>query len=229
MQKDNITQLEMFNFNEQGAACGKGASRRDSIGFDKVRGFQKLILSSAIVLLISVFSFSLGVEKGKKIGVSIIKSEVPARLASPGGPVAIQTARREYTKSSLEQKAVAALADSSLANTQAKANQPARLASPGGPVVVSVKKQGQSLLTAGKQAGKTGDGSSYTIQVASISSADNVKKELVRLNNSGYSAFSLSKGKHIIICVGRFGVKEEAQYSAKKLKNKYPDCLIRRL
>lgn len=69
----------------------------------------------------------------------------------------------------------------------------------------------------------------YTIQVASISRSENVKKELSRLENKGYHAFGLLKGKYTVICVGRFAAKDHAQDSLAKLKNKYPDCQVRKL
>lgn len=70
---------------------------------------------------------------------------------------------------------------------------------------------------------------SYTIQVASISEPKNARRQLASLENKGYSAFSLVKGKYTVICVGRFSDKEDARNNLEKLKVKYPDCLIRRL
>lgn len=69
----------------------------------------------------------------------------------------------------------------------------------------------------------------WTIQVASILRSENVKKELARLENKGYSAFGLVKGKYTVICVGKFAAKDHAQNSLAKLKTRYPDCQIRKL
>lgn len=106
------------------------------------------------------------------------------------------------------------------------------------PDIPDIKKDVSYLLAVSTQPGakavisnaqKPIASSIYTIQVASISQSENVKKELSNLKNKGYSAFSLSKGKYMVICVGRFNVKTEAQNNLEKLKNKYPDCQIRRL
>jgi len=69
----------------------------------------------------------------------------------------------------------------------------------------------------------------YTIQVASISNSKNVGKELSKLRSKGYTAFSLTKGKYTVICVGRFNARKDAQINLVKMKNSYPDCQIRRL
>lgn len=69
----------------------------------------------------------------------------------------------------------------------------------------------------------------YTVQVASILRSENVKKELARLENKGYSAFGLLKGKYTVVCVGKFIARHKAQEALAKLKTKYPDCQIRKL
>ena len=57
-----------------------------------------------------------------------------------------------------------------------------------------------------------------------------IGRELVsQLKSKGYTAFSLTKGKYTVICVGRFNAKEDAQINLVKMKNSYPDCQIRRL
>lgn len=83
----------------------------------------------------------------------------------------------------------------------------------------------QSITVTNPETGKP----NYTIQVASISKNANVKSELARLRNKGYTAFSLVKGKYTVICVGRFEAKVDARDKLEKLKSRYPDCQIRRL
>jgi hypothetical protein len=69
----------------------------------------------------------------------------------------------------------------------------------------------------------------YTIQVASFLNKINARKEADILKRKGLSPLVLSKGKFIIVCVGNFSKREEAESLLPKLKKQYRDCCIRRL
>ena len=90
------------------------------------------------------------------------------------------------------------------------------------------KKASGAYIEKAKTEGKSKE-TQYTVQVASILRSENVKKELARLENKGYSAFGLLKGKYTVVCVGKFTAREQAQNALAKLKTKYPDCQIRKL
>lgn len=102
---------------------------------------------------------------------------------------------------------------------------PAAAREPIGVINTSPVMPAQSITVTNPETGKP----NYTIQVASISKNANVKSELARLRNKGYTAFSLVKGKYTVICVGRFEAKVDARDKLEKLKSRYPDCQIRRL
>ena len=69
----------------------------------------------------------------------------------------------------------------------------------------------------------------YTIQVASFEQKKSAQKEAERLSDIGYEILIVPKGKHSIVCVGKFAKREEAKDFSSKLKSRYNDCLIRRL
>ncbi len=69
----------------------------------------------------------------------------------------------------------------------------------------------------------------FTIQVASFKEKEKAQMEAKRLKGKGYEIFVLPKGKHSIVCIGKFALKDEATEFSNKLKNKYNDCLVRRL
>lgn len=69
----------------------------------------------------------------------------------------------------------------------------------------------------------------FTIQVASFKQERDAQKEATLLKKKGYDIFILSKGKHSIVCVGKFAQKNAAKQFSNRLKNKYTDCLVRRL
>ncbi|MFA5286933.1 MAG: SPOR domain-containing protein [Candidatus Omnitrophota bacterium] len=69
----------------------------------------------------------------------------------------------------------------------------------------------------------------YTIQLASFKASSYAKREAEALNKKGYKAFTLNKGKYIILCVGNFPDKETAQPLLPELSKYYKSCYIRRL
>jgi len=72
-------------------------------------------------------------------------------------------------------------------------------------------------------------GDMFTVQVASFKLEKNAHKEATRLKEKGYDIFVLSKGRHSIVCVGKFAQKDQAKQFSDRLKNRYNDLLVRRL
>lgn len=194
MRKNNTAQLEMFTLDDQDIAYDKSVSRADPLRLEKVRDYQKLIFKCIAFMLVSLVSFSLGVEKGKK-AVQMLR------------PALEQASPKETADVTVEQKIPPTITHTPIDIRIVASSKPK-------PAVLKEKSEKKA---------------NYTIQVASISKAKNVKGELTSLKNKGYSVFSLVKGKYTVICVGRFNAKEDAKNSLEKLRNKYPDCQIRRL
>ncbi|OGX26300.1 MAG: hypothetical protein A3J51_04705 [Omnitrophica WOR_2 bacterium RIFCSPHIGHO2_02_FULL_45_21] len=198
--KNNPTQLELFDLRNQ-AAQGN-SPKADPLRLAKVRGFQKAIFQLIAFIFVGLVSFSLGVEKGKKPIARVIPQEINAPFVPLSEAISGAAVSDKPQKPEPEVKEENA---SLLAKNQNH---------------LKISKPRQGATTAKAQ---------YTIQVASISRSENVKKELSRLENKGYHAFGLVKGKYTVICVGKFDLKDHAQNSLVKLKTKYPDCQLRKL
>jgi len=70
----------------------------------------------------------------------------------------------------------------------------------------------------------------FTIQVASFKLRKNAQREAKRLEDGGHEdIFVMPKGSYSIVTVGRFSKRQEAKIFSNKLKNRYNDCLVRRL
>ncbi len=107
-------------------------------------------------------------------------------------------------------------------------NQPAVINSE--PVTVEAPKKVESLTppvdvkpVSIRQEGK------YTIQVASFRAGSYAKKEAEQLNKKGFKAFTLNKGKYVILCVGNFPNRETAEPLLSELSKFYKSSYIRRL
>ncbi len=69
----------------------------------------------------------------------------------------------------------------------------------------------------------------YIIQVASYLKEDIAHKEKEYLKKEGFSAQLSKKGKYIVLFVGKFLSKKEAERIKTLLKKRYGDCFIRRM
>jgi hypothetical protein len=69
----------------------------------------------------------------------------------------------------------------------------------------------------------------YVIQVATYVKEDIALKEAEKLKDKGYPVFISKKGKYIVIFVGEFKNKKEAEENMRILKKRYQDCFMRRL
>ncbi len=69
----------------------------------------------------------------------------------------------------------------------------------------------------------------YTVQVASFKLEESARKEAEGLKGMGHKIFVLPKGRHSIVCIGKFKDKTAARALSHKLRKRYKDCLIRSL
>ena len=69
----------------------------------------------------------------------------------------------------------------------------------------------------------------YTIQVASFKQEKEAQDLAKKLETKGHKTFVLPKGAYLIVCVGRFAGKNEAESYSGKIKDRYSDYVIRRL
>ncbi|MFH1655525.1 MAG: SPOR domain-containing protein [Candidatus Omnitrophota bacterium] len=134
---------------------------------------EHIIVLSVVILMVVIFSFSLGVERGKKI-TDIQKT------------INIQRVEKQA-----EEK----------------------------PIVIEVKEEiykEEEIFT-------------HTIQVASFRNKASVEQEAARLQKKGYETVIMTKGTWVILCVGKFRNKQDAEVLHKELLKKYGDCIIRKI
>ncbi len=68
----------------------------------------------------------------------------------------------------------------------------------------------------------------YSIQLASYKRKEIAEIEAKKLKKKGLEPILLKKGKYLILCVGKFGSKEEARKLLTNLRRYYSDCFIRK-
>ncbi len=155
--------------------------------------------------MIMVLSFSLGVERGKRLA---------------GLPKEDTDFKEKFVESKPQEEIQHAVDVKTVSENVSQPKEIELIA-----LVELANKEPENAL-------KTFAEKAYTIQVASFKKEQYAKKEANILRNNGYrnqDIFVLDKGKYSIVCVGSFHEKDQAKLLLGKLKKRYKDCLIRSL
>lgn len=190
------SQFELF----PGASAGLPKTMRPQLFLSQLTlSLENAIIAGIFILMGVVFSFSVGVERGKKIALAnSIKNVYSSVLSTPQEKAAPAPAAKQSTLKALAPAPAAApIPQEKITNEVAP------------PVPV-----------------ETG---SYTIQVASFKQLEFAQKEAEALRKKGYEIFVLPKGSYSIVCVGKFPRKDDAGITLAKLKKTYKDLMLRRL
>ena len=170
---------------------------------------ENIMILTMAVVVIMVVSFSLGMEKGKRLSKKAVLRMLPQDSPAPESPQPpAQDAVIEDAKTMAGKELVEAAPEKTpLVRLDEEPVDP----------------------DAAQAAGEKVVDNFYTIQVASFKKRTMAQKEAMQLQDKGYDIMVVPKGQYSIVCVGKFPVKEEAKVVSQELKKKYKDCLIRRL
>ena len=166
---------------------------------DLTLSIENIIVLCIVFVMAVVLFFSFGVERGKQI--------VKGALSEPPAAVTVVSTPEEVSSKIAERSLPVPAADSQKQQQKQQKESPASVVPS-----VGTKEKG-----------------TFTIQVASFKEKERARMEAKLLKSKGYEIFVLPKGKHSIVCIGKFAFKDEATEFSNKLKSKYNDCLVRRL
>lgn len=198
MEKENNPQLELFSQLKQG---GADSSKGRLSFFRYMRSYEKVIVNVIILMVTGIISFSLGVEKGKRI----VRKD--------------STAYIELALKAKEERIVRAevLVDKKLPLASAV---PAVLQVPR--VIMPLPQAAQAIKSDPLLA-------KYSIQVASYEARLHAEKAAKKLKSKGMAASVVSKGRFSVLYVGNFSDKVSANTVLTELKKQYRDAFLRRL
>jgi septal ring-binding cell division protein DamX len=198
MEQANTYQLELFTPQGDSGVLKPKSANNSFLSY--IRAWEKTILIIIGIVIASIISFSLGVEKGKRFAAQ--KSSVNFDLA-------------------LNTQAQAVKLPAAKPEQQLTVVKPAQQ-----PAVVKPVIENKTTIRAPVIKGTI---ENYTIQVASYKSKSYAQKEADTLKKQGFVTLTLAKGNFIVLCVGNFNSKESAQSLVSQLKKRYQGCTIRRL
>ncbi len=184
-------QLSLFTI-EKASASNKNR-------YKLILPLDALFLGTAVAILLLILSFSLGVEKGKKI----------ASLDTRNNKI-------------LEEK-TELLNDDYTEKAKAKEDIPSQEPITQAQTIEETTKTEETEKEAEKKKEK------YRIQVASFHKENSANIEAQRLKKKGYPVLVMKKGDYVVVYVGSFQNEKEAKNNFKTLKEKYTDCILRRL
>jgi len=196
--------------------------QRNLFGFDErnkkkrqtvILPVDTLILLSVVVILLLTLSFSIGVEKGRRIITSNKRDDLLKKIEiSQSSIVKPQKALK------VEKPVIIQPSESiPVALKEETAKEKSK-------VDLSKKEENKRVRSSKKTAEVI-----YSIQVATYIKEEIATKEIAKLQEQGYPVSSDKKGKYIIIFVGEFNSTKEAQQTLSSLKKRYKDCFVRRL
>jgi septal ring-binding cell division protein DamX len=191
-------QFELF---PSSSGVGDDASRPRFFLANLTLTIENLVVLSILGIMLAVFAYSLGVERGKHVMVAQMMERVPLKpLVAQAPVVAVKPA------------------------TTASAIQPV------GTAVVTAPVQAVSTAPAGvveQKLQNVNPAFKYTVQVASYADEKFAQRAAHDLCKKGFETIVMQKGKYAILCVGKFNQMNEAKAAIAKLKSKYKDCLVR--
>ena len=172
---------------------------------DLTLSLENIIVLCIISVMVVILFFSFGVEKGKR--VAMLSGE-QSQSETPG----------------TKDKASESESIQGVSTTQ----QIVKGVIPGD-IPENVIKDGQLAFRPPIEK-VDGEEQLFTIQVASFKLKKNAQREAQRLKGGGHKdIFVIAKGSYSIVCVGKFAKRIEAKRFSNTLKNRYNDCLVRRL
>ena len=160
---------------------------------------ESLVILSILGIMVALFSFCLGIERGKRLVAQAMDERVSA-------------AWNITVKKPLPRTFIPATA--AIAAGPRSASLPVRIA--------AKPKAGQAGPASG------GAGTRFTVQVSSYKNQGFARTEALALRAKGYKAFLIKTGDFILVCVGQFSSPEAARASVQKLPSHDRSGLVRR-
>ncbi len=175
---------------------------------------ESLVILTILGIMVALFAFSLGVERGKHLAAQALDERVSAAWnLAPRKPVV------PAVKPALAPQPVKAVAvQKAVPVAQAKAGNGGFITVP---KKVAVVLPAVALPVVAKPA-------RFTVQVASYKNGDYAKQEALALKAKGIKSFLIKKGDFWLVCLGQFATQETADTAQKKLQSKYRGSSVRR-
>jgi len=198
----NYKKQSQFELFPGGSSKPSGLGQPRLLFKDLTLSLENIIVLCIVLIMVLVFFFSMGVEKGRRIA-GILETQDSAALE---GQTDEAIGFLGISEESMDRQSAASDQIDQKSITEENIE------------ILEIPEIEENIIE-----------NNYTIQVASFKLEKNARREAEMLKGIGYDIFVMSKGNYSIVCVGKFAQRQEAKRFAGKLKSKYKDCLVRRL
>lgn len=169
------------------------------------------ILSSVVIILLFILAFSLGVERGRKSYYSSLENN--------------ENLEKDIVDDDQPSKIQAKAENSLTTELKKESSKPTNTVNVPRAVHLATKNEAATKTESTKLEAKAG----YNIQIASYTKESFAQADGKILQAKGFPVFILRKTDYVVLYVGPFKTKPEADKSLGLLKKTYKDCILRRL
>ena len=166
---------------------------------------ENLVILVILGIMIALFSFSLGVERGRSLAAQSLDEKAAAAWSVGGRRLAAVASVPVAVKPTVTVNSSTRISGNAgfIHSNAAKVTQPATMAS------------------------STGS-NKWTVQVATYKNENYAQQEALGLKSKGYPTFILKSKGFFLVCVGNFGSQTQADSFSQKLQAKYKETQVRR-
>ena len=174
---------------------------------------ESLVIFTNLGIMVALFSFSLGVERGKHLAAQALDERVSsawnvgARTMAPSVAAVVPVPRVLSEQRPLVNHGYVSL------NIHKTFSMPVERG-------VAKPKTGNII--------STGSGTRFTLQAATYENEEYAKQDALLLKAKGFQSFLIKNGKYWLVCVGNFTNKESATAFLSKLPGGYRSSQVRR-
>jgi len=201
-------QLHFFNFKEKSFK-----KRQISLPLDT------LILLLIIIVLLFLLSFSLGVERGRRVVyVGGAKKDLSLDFKQPFKDEEFLSKEETTILTNVNKIEEERHLDNTTALEKKTLDKEEGISKE-----IKISDENKQKNTEQQSIKKE----RYIIQIASYTNKERAELELKKLQKKGYNAFISKKGNYLVLFVGEFSSKIDADKSLKSLKSFYHDCFLK--
>jgi cell division septation protein DedD len=164
---------------------------------------ESLVIFTILGIMVALFSFSLGVERGKHLAAQALDERVSAAWNVGARTIAPVAAVATALPVGQMQALPRSSANDGYASLNIRKTVPTRLAN-------------------------AGTGTRFTLQAATYGNEEYAQADALLLKAKGFQSFLIKSGKYWMLCVGNFNNKEMAASFSRKLPGQYRSAQVRR-
>ncbi len=195
VEEGNQTQPELFEKLEKAPRRLRRRKLRLPKGLAITISYENFIFGAILLVMSTVVCFTLGIERGKRIGLEMTRAELqPAAGDNP------EEASVQLTAGSISEEAGSAGQEVALIAEEGHSSAPVK------PEISSSQAKSQT----------------YAIQLITYARQGYAKAELAKLKKNGFTPYIVRTGEYFVVYVGPYESYAEAQSILKEFKSQAP-------